>query len=726
MNQKIHNLIISSFLTLAFFAWAEPARASEPEVLLDVVQIVDPAPFIVHTDILPGDSFLHPMTVKNLTGTPQNMVMSLDIDLSQGLVPHSPFELEERIAVTIERVGAGLIILPGPGNDTVATLQELDDTIISLGTIPGLATQEYKINFVFDPTAGNEYQNTKVYFNVAISIDVLEARGSLIIEKENDSVAPEAPGNDVKYTLRVTALHGDVDDVVLTDVPPEGFKYVSGSGTGAPFIHEYASPGVWDLGDMAEGETKTISYRTTISATQDDGLYRDLAYATGFSEGTLIVAADPVNTHPSVDPTNPTGDSFVGTQVAVAVQATPTVTVPEDHENKIVEKTKKKIQYVLGAATLPLTGANGAFLVIALILLMVGIGLVLWGRRLRKANAVSEHATLLKTLLLTLFTGSLLVIGNTASAASLAVKIEKPEAVVNDPNFKIGFVALDIEGRAVSVECYKDSDVLPFATYPLATGGSSGDCQVNAGVLSAPGDYTFFVKAVTTSGGSETVVSETVSVKLVASAPGTPYNYDRDDSSCLNNITFTTAADAGRTVKVELYRSLSTTFTADASTFVTEQEIGSDVSGAFSVAAPGCSNDSYYALRAVDANGFGSGFVGDQDVNVDTHTVTKTKTTTVTTPGTASAGAIAGVSGAPVGEGAVQGAETTADETIGGEGGQPESAVLGEETALKTVTSTLENAKNHPWFTILLAIVVLALGYFGYQYTRGKYDHPTE
>ncbi len=694
------NIFIGTFFALAFLAWAEPVSAVDPD-LIDVIEVIGTNPFITHTNILPGDVFMDKMTVRNLTGTPQNIVMSLHIDLSQGLVPNPPFELEEQIDVTIERVGSGLITLPGGG--THQTLQDLSDTLIDLGSLPALGTQEYKITFIFNPNAGNEYQNTKVYFNVAISIDVPEVHASLRIEKTNDSVGDEAPGNEVQYTLRVTALDDDVNDVVLTDLPPKGFEYVPLSGSGAPFIHAYASPGIWDLGDMAAGETKTVTYRTRISDTQDDGLYRDLAFARGVSQGSgSILAVDPIDS-----------DNFVGTQVAVAVDATPTVIVPADHENKLIEKTKKKIQYVLGASTLPFTGANGVWLALALVLFVTGIGLAFFGRRLKKENESSNNSVLMKTLLFTLFSGTLLFMGQGASAASLAVQIEKPEAVVNTPNFKIGFVTLDILGRSLTVECYKDSDIIPFATYSLDStyGGNSGDCQVDATVIPAAGDYTFYVKAVTTSGDSETATSVTVPVKLVATPPGTPYNYDRHDASCQNVITFTTANDVGKTVKVELYRSSATTFTADASTKLDEQVIGSDVVGSFTEAAPGCSNDSFYALRAVDAYGFGSDFVGDKDVHVNTHTVTHTKTKTIETGGAAPTGAIA-VSG-PAAEGAVEGAETTNGEGQGAVTNESaEGAVLGEATAVEVVGNWLQ---QHPWLSGLMALAVLVIAYFMYR-----------
>ena len=94
-----------------------------------------------------------------------------------------------------------------------------------------------------------------------------------------------------------------------------------------------------------------------------------------------VLAADPANPHPSVDPTNPSGDSFVGTRVAVAVNAVPTVVVEEDNENKRVEKIKKQIQYVLGASTLPMTGADARILMLAVAGIIVGAGAILLARR---------------------------------------------------------------------------------------------------------------------------------------------------------------------------------------------------------------------------------------------------------------------------------------------------------------------------------------------------------
>jgi hypothetical protein len=193
----------------------------------------------------------------------------------------------------------------------------------------------------------------------------------------------------------------------------------------------------------------------------------------------------------------------------------------------------------------------------------------------------------------------------------------------------------------------------------------------------------------------------------------------------MNNIMFKTAADGDKTVKVELYRSLATSFTADASTFVAEQMIGSDVSGAFAIPAPGCSNDYFYALRAVEIHGNGSGFVGDKDVNVDTNTVTRNRTTTVTLPGATGALAVVGADGA-AGEaaaGEVQGAETVAEEGSR-ETALPAGSVLGDgdEQEIGLFDQMKDWITSHPWWSALALLgLILLSSYFGIR-SRKKSD----
>lgn len=683
--------------------WVTPAQAIDPD-LIDVVEIGGTNnPIIVEGNILPGDKFTRTLTVKNLTTLPQDIAVRFDLDAS-GQIVHVPgFELEERLKVGIKNLTTNtLVTLPGAGK-----LADLDAMVVPLGSLPGNGTYQYEIVVEFDINAGNEYQRTQVVFDLTLGIEVVDESPRLVLRKFNDSVTDEVPGNTVGYTLEVTALGGPVEDVTVTDLPPEGFDYVAGSGSGAPFLHEYASPGVWDLGDMAEGEIKTLTYNTVIRTTQDAGLYRDLAFARGVSGATTLYA-------------NSETDPFVGTDVNVVLPVhEPVVTLDEEKKEETERKTKTKVQYVLGASTgLPLTGMPWQLIALGISGIVLGTGLRFLARRhlAKTAGSLALVACL-----------GLGMVPSFASAATLSAKIETPESVMTTQDFKIGFVVLDVLARPMSVACYVASSPLPFATYTLDStfGGNAGDCVVNSSVVPTDGNYEFYIQATATGEGSEMVESDHANVTVATSIPGTPYNYERKDPGCDNVISFTTASDGGKTVKVELYRSTDNPFVASSATKISETAIGSNTNGSFTVAAPDCDDDIFYALRSVDAFGRGSGFVGDTDVDTETKTETRTKTNTVIVPGAAT-GALAttGSSGIPE---AVQGVETeNTDEAaaVGGEALLEEGSVLGEMTE-DVAVETKNWLREHPWLATFLGVFALIIGYMGYRLYLARKPHDT-
>ncbi len=545
-----------------------------------------------------------------------------------------------------------------------------------------------------------------------LTLNIYECQGGeqesprLLLTKSNDSVSDETPGNEVVYSLTVTALGGGVNDVTLTDLPPEGFEYVDGSGEGAPFIHEYASPGVWDLGDMEEGGSKTVTYKTKISGSQDEGLYKDLAFARGTSgTGTTVFA-------------NGEANPFVGTEVNVVVNSDPTVTLDEDTKEEKKRKTKTITRMVLGA-TLPLTGTKAGWFGLAALLIGGGLGLMFSARR---------RKYLLKSLVV-LAGCTVFGMPALAEAAGLSVKIETPEAVMTTENFKIGFATLDVMGRDLEVQCFVVGNASPFATYALDSsfGGNAGDCEVNSLVVPTDGSYEFFVRVNAAGESPETVESEHVMVTVATDRPGTPTNYDRDENDCQVTLSFTTANDGGKTVKVELYHSEDNPFIANSSTKVNEQMIGSNTNGSFTESLPGCDDDVFYAIRAVAGNGNGSDFVGDVDVDTETTTSTRTRVNTVVVPAT-------GGSALPVGAtegtaGSVQGASTETTETSGEEGENTgdEGEVLGEMTEEKEATDDqkiVQTLKDHPWLTALGLTALFLLVRYGYRryVTRTKQE----
>ena len=183
----------------------------------------------------------------------------------------------------------------------------------------------------------------------------------LHLDKSNNSTSDETPGSSVTYTITLNVSDNFVDNAIVRDLLPKGFKYRLGSWqaklngfTYSITEPEYHSPGDWQLGNLLAGDIVELTYIADIDPTQTPGLYKDIAWAKGdepVGGGTVLAIAD--------DTTN-----FVGTQVNVIkdTQDTPTREVEQKVEGQ-----------VLGASTtLPATGADTRWLYLALILGLLG------------------------------------------------------------------------------------------------------------------------------------------------------------------------------------------------------------------------------------------------------------------------------------------------------------------------------------------------------------------
>lgn len=251
-------------------------------------------------------------------------------------------------------------------------------------------------------------------------------------------------------------------------------------------------------------------------------------------------------------------------------------------------------------------------------------------------------------------------------AANLSIRIEQPKSPTNDNSFKINFVTLDTESRAVTVKCFKkgpsDADFVQFGSdIALPAGGNSGDCIVDSSVMNSLGTYQFYTTAQV---NSDNATSPTVTVSYKNEAPGTPYNFSKERvGTCEYKIKFKTAADNGRTHKVEIYMSSFTSFSADSGTKVGEVGIGSDQEGSFTTSAPDCNKTFYFAIRAFDDAENGSGVVGDSSTTV----IIKESTTIITQ------------TSEQAGVGAIPPVADQAGEILG-EAAKTEGGVLGEAT----------------------------------------------
>ena len=188
----------------------------------------------------------------------------------------------------------------------------------------------------------------------------------LQIEKSNDKQhIVQHAGDEVTYTIKVTAPIDDIEegtyilkDVVVSDIAPAGFEYVSDSWkvvknevddiTADVTEPTYDDKGQakWSIGNMVEGDVIVLTYKTRISLLQDPGNYPDIAWVKGVSVSNL-----PVYGNVSTGAATP----FVGTDVTV------------------IDPIETEEGEVLGASiTLPVTGASTYLTLGALIMMILG------------------------------------------------------------------------------------------------------------------------------------------------------------------------------------------------------------------------------------------------------------------------------------------------------------------------------------------------------------------
>lgn len=505
-------------------------------------------------------------------------------------------------------------------------------------------------------------------------------------------------GDDVVYTLTVTApvreelpeptlratLFGPADeeeytekyvvkDVKVVDLPPEGFKYETGSWTATSSVRgdlkllgitpepQYHSPGAWYLGDMIEGEVVTLTYTANISNTQDAGNYEDLALARGyFLDGGKVFA-------------NQNTGIYVDTNVNVAENM---------QEGQVLGVTDYEY---------PDTGAKTVLTISAIMAAIAGtLLLLIKPRKKSKLLVISAIAGLGIMALLTPTSAY-------ADSSDIAVRIEQPESPYNKTSFKIGFVTLDLSERELQVQCVETTHGV-FQTTTVKEGGNSGDCLVDSNVITGTGTYEFYVIA--TSADSDTSVSDKVKVDIDLNGPSPVINYNKTaPETCKYTLSFTTANDGGQTNGVQIFRSTSRTFTANSSTLVTELPATSAQAITYTDTLPVCNTEYFYAVRAIDEANNTSTFVTDAQVIVIPPVVTPVVEELN-----------------PAGTEEVQGETTTEEES-------PNDTDTNGEVQGETITDE-DTAKEYTfwsWFKyVLIGIGVASLGGVAYIYVTNR------
>ncbi len=449
----------------------------------------------------------------------------------------------------------------------------------------------------------------------------------LVIAKSNNRWPQDLrPGDDVEYTIKIQAVNGRVLNVLAKDLLPQGFSYRQGSWKavsntrGELSIPEptYASPGTWTLGNMAEDEIITLTYMADIADDQRLGLYKDVAWAEG-AIGSDEPNDQKVRILATALPTGYVDENFVGTQVNLISDNQTTGSISVD---AVKEEKREETKEVLGASTLPATGAETLWLVIALILAAAGISALIFASKMKKNLVV----VLLTALLL-----ASAMPKNALAANNLSIRLEQPKSPTNQDTFPLIFVVLDTSPapQPITVSCYKkgpdNADFSKFGSdIAISAGGNTSNCPVDSSVINKEGTYQFYATA-SSNGVSVTSESEgIITVDYKTTGPGTPSEYRKEKSGCDYKISFKTSDDGGKTTQVRIYRSENTSFSTDDGTRVGIVNIGSNQNGSWQGAAPDCGKNYYFAIRAFDAAGNGSGVVGDSETHVTVTTITKT------------------------------------------------------------------------------------------------------
>ncbi len=297
------------------------------------------------------------------------------------------------------------------------------------------------------------------------------------------------------------------------------------------------------------------------------------------------------------------------------------------------------------------------------------------------------------------------------SFAATSVRLQQPASPTNQDTFNITFVALDTNStQTVTVQCQKkgpgDGDFVNFGSlFSLPNGGNTDNCQTSSGILNTNGTYQFRVIA----NGSGSQTSNVVSVDFNNSTPGTPVNYNKTKpDNCTYKISFRTANDSGKTVKVVLYRSSETSFSVDSAHQVNTLSIGSDTDGSMTDnVSPNCSTEYFYVIRAFDVYGNGSGVVGDSSVT----------TTTVIPTTTQVQGAIP-VSGQGEGQVLGEGTKAAEKEVLGTESAKPSPSVVSEPTAKVSKNPLTQSANwvfTHKKISLLALVILGGVAFYLYR-----------
>lgn len=208
----------------------------------------------------------------------------------------------------------------------------------------------------------------------------------LEISKENNAIGDQSPGASILYTLTVKALDNTAYGVKVTDLLPKGFTYRGGSWTANSNKHgvlsldepTYHSPGTWNVGNIEKGEEITLTLIADVSTDEKPGTYKDLAIAYGCKTEKSCEIGDKMSVIATAVAPGYIDETYhVGTDVTIVKDTSESKSIAVQREGE-----------VLGASTeLPSTGANAKWIIVALSLIIAGLGAIVVSTKMRRYHA---------------------------------------------------------------------------------------------------------------------------------------------------------------------------------------------------------------------------------------------------------------------------------------------------------------------------------------------------
>ncbi len=391
-------------------------------------------------------------------------------------------------------------------------------------------------------------------------------------------------------------------EVMVTDLPPEGFAYVPGSWTASSNMRDmtgitteptYASPGQWNLTSadspfLVPGEVVILTYQAVIGNDVTNGDYPDTAFVEGYSRGSFDEEGS-TKIYGNVTDAEP-DTPFVGTKVTVL-----TTEVSEQG-------------YVLGTSTLQVTGVPAILSPVIGALLALGAVLTITNRKKRHLfkNLAKGFGKSLASLGLALVI-SAFMFSSAFAAGFWTTNLSTPEAFTTNGVVNIDYQVTSTDpSDTFEVDLMQNGGVI--LTQSVSTNyGDSGRFPIT---LTTEGTYTFETSVLNNNGG-ETKNSNEVTVTFDKTAPSAPTYNGVTRSGDTYTVNFT--APTGDVSKVNVYASTATSFNLDASTKVGEVPVTPGETSQFVYTAPD-STQRYFAITAADAAGNQSGVVGDEIV----------------------------------------------------------------------------------------------------------------